>query len=51
MSKREETRAAISALLDAGETPTVISVTLKVSRNAVYLVKNKKELGKDRCHI
>ena len=45
MSNRLDTRAAISALLDAGETPAFISRTLSVSRTTVYLVKNKKKVG------
>ena len=49
MSGRTETRAAISRLLDAGETPTAISVALKVGWATVYRVKNKKALGKDPC--
>ena len=36
MSAKEETRAAISALLDAGKTPTVVAKVLKVSRNTFF---------------
>ena len=38
-SKPAEVRAAISALLDAGETPTAISKTLNVARATVYRIK------------
>ena len=47
MSNRVDNRAAISALLDAGEAPVAIAKTLGVSRSTVYLVKNKKKAGKD----
>ena len=47
MSKRTDVRAAISALLDAGESPTEISKTLKVSRPTIYRIKNIKEKGGD----
>ena len=47
MSNREETRAAISALLDAGKTPMDISIALSVARTTVYRVKAKREKGED----
>ena len=47
MSDRVDNRAAISALLDAGEAPVAMAKTLGVSRSTVYLVKNKKKAGKD----
>ena len=42
MSDRKEVRAAISALLDAGETPTAVAAALNVARTTVYRVKKKK---------
>ena len=39
MSERLATRQAISALLDAGKTPTVIAADLGCSRVTVYRVK------------
>ena len=47
MTARENTRAAISLLLDAGETPTAISKTLNVARATVYRIK--KNWSGPRC--
>ena len=44
MAPVTELRHAISALLDAGKTPTVIVRTLGCSRSVVYKVKNLKEV-------
>ena len=41
MSERVDTRAAILALLNAGESPAAVAKTLSVSRTKVYLVKKK----------
>ena len=46
MSDRKEVRAAISALLDAGENPTAVAAALNVARTTVYRVK-KKESGQN----
>ena len=45
MSKRTDVRAAISAHLNAGESPTETSKTLKVSRPTIYRIKNIKKGG------
>ena len=50
MSSRIETRQAISALLDAGKTPTAIVGDLGCARSMVYKVKNLKKAGKDLGH-
>ena len=44
MSNRKDVRAAISGLLDAGETPTAVAAALNVARTTVYRVKKKKKL-------
>ena len=40
----------ISALLDAGKTPTAIVATLEIARSTVYTVKKMKAAGKDLGH-
>ena len=42
MSNRIETRAAISALLDAGDAPKAIADKLGVARSTVFCVKKKQ---------
>ena len=50
MTPNIETRQAISALLDAGKTPTEIFRTLGCSRRLVYKVKNLKKAGQTLEH-
>ena len=47
MSPRIDLRHAVSALVDAGETPTAIVKTLHFARSFVYKVKNLREAGGD----
>ena len=50
MSERLDTRRAISRLLDAAKTPTMISKDLCCARSLVYKVKKLKEAGLDLEH-
>ena len=46
MSSRKDTRAAISALLDAGKTAKEVVADLKCGKSVVYEVKKRKQAGK-----
>ena len=46
MTSRSDTRAAISALLDAGKTAKEVVAALQCGKSVVYEVKKRKEAGK-----
>ena len=45
MSTRQDVRAVISALLDAGKTTKEVVADLKCGKSVVYEVKKRKEAG------